>query len=79
MTSPRVEIDLGKIQANARCLVRRLGDRGVSVTGVTKAVCGHPDVAGAMLDGGVVGLADARIKNVVRMRSAGINLSLIHI
>ena len=72
MTSPRVEIDLGKIQANARCLVRRLGDRGVSVTGVTKAVCGHPDVAGAMLDGGFVGLADARIKNVVRMRMEGI-------
>ncbi|WP_299657971.1 alanine/ornithine racemase family PLP-dependent enzyme [uncultured Tateyamaria sp.] len=72
MTSPRVEIDLGKIQANARCLVRRLGARGLSVTGVTKAVCGHPDVAGAMLDGGVVGLADARIKNVVRMRMEGI-------
>ncbi|WP_242601477.1 alanine/ornithine racemase family PLP-dependent enzyme [Pseudaestuariivita atlantica] len=68
-----MEIDLGKIQANARCLVRRLGDRGISVTGVTKAFCGHPDVAGAMLDGGVVGLADARIKNVVRMRTAGIN------
>ena len=73
MTSPRVEIDLGKIKANARCLVRRLGDRGISVTGVTKAVCGHPDVAEAMLDGGVAGLADARIKNVVRMRTAGIN------
>ena len=72
MTSPRVEIDLGKIQANARCLVRRLGARGLSVTGVTKAVCGHPDVAEAMVDGGVAGLADARIKNVVRMRTAGI-------
>lgn len=72
MTSPRVEIDLGKIQANARYLVRRLGARGISVTGVTKAVCGHPDVAGAMVDGGVAGLADARIKNVVRMRTAGI-------
>jgi predicted amino acid racemase len=67
-----VEIDLGKIQANARCLVRRLGARRISVTGVTKAVCGHPDVAGAMLDGGVAGLADARIANVVRMRTAGI-------
>ncbi|WP_338551054.1 alanine/ornithine racemase family PLP-dependent enzyme [Roseovarius phycicola] len=73
MTTPRVEIDLGKIQANARCLVRRLGARGLSVTGVTKAVCGHPDIARAMLDGGVVGLADARIANVVRMRIAGIN------
>lgn len=72
MTAPRVEIDLGKIEANARCLVRSLGARGLSVTGVTKAVCGHPDVAGAMVDGGVAGLADARIKNVVRMRQEGI-------
>lgn len=73
MTSPRVEINLGKIQANARCLVRRLGANGLSVTGVTKAVCGHPDVARAMIEGGVSGLADARIKNVVRMRKAGIS------
>ncbi|CUH76713.1 alanine racemase [Tritonibacter multivorans] len=72
MTSPRVEIDLGKIRANARYLIRRLFARGISVTGVTKAVCGHPDIAEAMLDGGVAGLADARIKNVVRMRKAGI-------
>ena len=76
MTSPRVEIDLGKIQANARYLVRRLRASGISVTGVTKAVCGHPDIAVAMLDGGVVGLADARIKNVVRMRSAGIKCAI---
>lgn len=72
MTSPRVEIDLCKIQANARCLVRRLGARGISVTGVTKAVCGHPDVAKAMLDGGVCGLADARVSNIIRMHAAGI-------
>ncbi|RVT82586.1 alanine/ornithine racemase family PLP-dependent enzyme [Rhodobacteraceae bacterium CCMM004] len=72
MTSPRVEIDLGKIEENARCLVRRLGVRGISVTGVTKAVCGHADVAMAMLDGGVVGLADSRVSNVSRMRAAGI-------
>lgn len=72
MTSPRVEINLGKIQANARYLVRRLGARGLSVTGVTKAICGDPDVAGAMLDGGVAGLADARIANLFRMRTAGI-------
>ncbi len=72
MTSPRVEINLGKIRANARYLVRRLCAGGLSVTGVTKAVCGHPDIAEAMLDGGVAGLADARINNVVRMRKAGI-------
>ncbi len=73
MTTPRVEIDLGKITQNARCLVRRLGARGISVTGVTKAVSGHPDVAKAMLDGGIADLVDARINNIIRMREAGIH------
>ncbi len=72
MITPRVEIDLEKITQNARCLTGRLGPRGISVTGVTKAVCGHPGVAEAMLTGGVVGLADSRIRSVMRMRQAGI-------
>lgn len=72
MTSPRIEIDLNKVKENASFLVRSLRERGISVTGVTKAVCGNPDVAQAMLDGGVVSLADARINNVARMRAAGI-------
>lgn len=72
MTSPRIEADLDKIRHNARVLVQRLGQRGIAVTGVTKAVCGHPEIAAAMLDGGVAGLADARAENVERMRQAGI-------
>lgn len=72
MTAPRIEVDLGKIQHNTRCLVERLKARGIIVTGVTKAACGHPDIANAMLAGGAAGLADARITNVERMRKAGI-------
>lgn len=79
MTAPRVEIDLTKITENTLCLVDRLAARRITVTGVTKAVCGHPNVARAMLKGGAVGLADARISNVLRMREAGITspISLI--
>lgn len=79
MKTPRIEIDLQKIRENTRTLVDLLGCRGITVTGVTKAVCGQPDVAQAMLDGGAVGLADARISNVRRMRDAGITcpISLI--
>lgn len=72
MTAPRIEFDLNKIRYNTRQLVQRLGRRGIGVTAVTKAVCGHPDIARAMLEGGVTGLADARIENVERMRRAGI-------
>ncbi len=72
MTAPRIEVDLDKIQLNAQRLVCRLMPRGISVTGVTKAVCGLPDIANAMLQGGVVGLTDTRIANVERMRRAGV-------
>lgn len=72
MTSPRIEVDLDKIQHNSKTLVRRLKSCGISVTGVTKAVCGHPAIAQAMLDGGITGLADARIGNIRRMRKAGL-------
>ena len=72
MITPRIEIDLSKIRHNTRCLVNRLKSRRIDLTGVTKAVCGHPAVAQAMLDGGAVGLAEARISNVQRLRQSGI-------
>ena len=72
MTAPRIEVDLGKIRHNTRCLVERLKPRGISVTAVTKAVCGHPEIAQAMLDGGAVGLGEARVRNAERLRKAGI-------
>ncbi len=79
MTGPRIEIDLEKIRDNTRCLVERLKPCGISVTGVTKAVCGHPSIAMAMLDGGAIGLADARITNVRRMRDAGVTCPILMI
>ncbi len=76
MTSPRIEVDLGKIRHNTETVVGRLKDCGIGVTGVTKAVCGHPTVAQAMLDGGCTGLAEARLSNVRRLRNANINCSI---
>ncbi|MCZ4303214.1 alanine/ornithine racemase family PLP-dependent enzyme [Zoogloeaceae bacterium G21618-S1] len=70
MTAPRLEIDLDKIRHNALTLVRRLARHGICVTGVTKAALGSPEVAGAMLDGGVSGLGDSRIENIEAMRAA---------
>lgn len=72
MTSPRLEIDLEKIHHNARTLVDRLAPRGISVTGVTKAVLGAPQVAAALIRAGVSGLGDSRIANIETMRRAHI-------
>jgi predicted amino acid racemase len=72
MTAPRLEIDLAKIQHNASTLVSRLKARGISVTGVTKAALGDPQIAGALLQAGVPTLGDSRIENIEGMRRAGI-------
>ncbi len=73
MSAPRLEIDLDKIFHNARTLVERLADCGISVTGVTKAALGSPDIAATLLRAGVSGLGDSRIENIETMRSAGVS------
>ncbi len=72
MSCPRIEVDLHKIRHNTRTIVERLKRRGIGVTAVSKAVCGHPAVARAMLGGGAAGLAEARLSNVKRLRQAGV-------
>jgi len=70
MPAPRLEIDLDKILHNARTLVERLAPHGISVTGVTKATLGSPEIAGALLRAGVRYLGDSRIENIQALRLA---------
>ena len=72
MTRPYLSIDLDKIERNTAAITRLCGRHGIAVAGVTKCVCGHPQVARAMLRGGVVSLADSRLENIDRLRGAGI-------
>jgi predicted amino acid racemase len=76
MLSPRLEIDLGKIQHNASTLVERLARRDISVTGVTKASLGSPEIAHAMLMAGVRDLGDSRIENIESLRRAHVSAGL---
>jgi len=71
--SPRIEINLGVIRSNSEFLVRKLRQRNISVTGVTKGISGNPEIAMAMLQGGILQLADSRVSNVRRLREAGFN------
>ncbi len=68
MAAPRLEVDLDKIGHNARTLVERLGKRGISVTGVTKAALGSAEIATTLLEAGVKRLGDSRIENIESMR-----------
>ncbi len=75
--TPRVEIDLGKIEANARTIAGLCRKAGVNdVIGVTKGALAHPGVARAMLRGGVSGLAESRLENLARLREAGFHVPL---
>ena len=70
--APRLEIDLDKIFDNSQTLVKRLGSRGISVTGVTKATLGSADIANEMLRAGVSSLGDSHIGNIESMRHANV-------
>ena len=77
MTTPCLVIDLDKIEHNTRTIVELCKSNGIEVTGVTKVTCGHPQVAKAMLRGGVTALADSRLENIQRLINAGIDTKLM--
>jgi len=76
MAYPQVIVDTAAVEDNARLVVDLCSRRGVSVIGVTKLTCASPEVARAMLRGGVRGLADSRLENLQRLRQAGIDALL---
>ncbi len=77
MSTPRIEINLRKIAHNAKTLKALYGSLGISVFGVTKVVCGSPDIAEVLVDSGLSILADSRMKNIKRMRNAGIQAQFL--
>lgn len=75
--APRLEIDLTKISYNASILVAQMNACNISVTGVTKALMGAPQIARAFLRAGIQSLGDSRIENIERMRDAGITETIL--
>ena len=73
MSGPHVTIDLEKIEKNTRTVVSWCETAGISIFGVTKGSCGMPQVARAMLRGGVSGLAESRFENIRRLRESGVS------
>ena len=77
MSTPRVEISLGKIAHNVTALKELYGSRGIRICAVTKAVCGDPRIAEVLVNSGVGILADSRMANIRRMRDAGIRAQFL--
>jgi predicted amino acid racemase/arginase family enzyme len=77
MTEPCITINLEKIEHNARTLSRFCGQHGITISGVSKVACGNPDVAKAMLRGGVVSIGESRMRNIYRLKANGVNAPFI--
>ncbi len=77
MSTPRIEIDLQKITHNVSRLMDLYGSRGISISAVTKVVCGNPEIAEILVEAGIEILADSRIANIRRMRDAGIEAQFL--
>jgi len=72
MQTPFITIDLKKIEHNTRTITALCKSNGVSVLGVTKGTLGMPEVAKAMIRGGVEWIGDSRLDNLERLRNHSI-------
>jgi len=69
----RIEVDCERICRNTEAVSGLCAPWGIELAGVTKACCGHPTVARAMLAGGANLLAESHLAHVRRLRRAGID------
>ena len=77
MATLHLTIDLAKITDNARTTLSICRPLGIEVVGVTKGVGGRPEVARAMIAGGIKILGDSRLENIARMQKAGIEVPIV--
>ncbi|MFG6146909.1 alanine/ornithine racemase family PLP-dependent enzyme [Halobacillus sp. B23F22_1] len=77
--TPRIEINLAKIAHNTSALVGIYGSKNIGLMGVTKTVCGSPEIARVLLEQGIPMLADSKLVNLKRMREAGIQAEFVYL
>ncbi|MDK2945706.1 alanine/ornithine racemase family PLP-dependent enzyme [Geotoga petraea] len=69
---PRLVIDLAKVKNNSKNVVEKCHSLGVEVAGVTKVMCGMPEIAEAMIETNIDMIADARMQNIKKLKGNGI-------
>jgi len=79
--TPRLEINLRKIEENATHIINLCHEKGIEVAGVTKVVTAHKGVVNAFINARVDCLADSRLENLQALRKleTGIPLMLLRI
>ncbi len=74
--NPRLEINCEKIRHNVQAINAICSNIGIRVMGITKGFSAIPQVARAMLKGGLQSLGDSRLQNIIALRRAGINAEM---
>ncbi|HWR40243.1 MAG TPA: alanine/ornithine racemase family PLP-dependent enzyme [Patescibacteria group bacterium] len=64
-----LEINLDTIAENANRVVVKCREKGIEVIGVTKGFSANHEIVRAMIAGGIDGLADARMENIMELRN----------
>jgi predicted amino acid racemase len=77
LMSSRVEIDLDKLGNNVEVLLNLYRSKKISIMGVTKGVCGIPEIAQVLVNNGIRILADSKIANLKKMREAKIKAEFV--
>lgn len=71
-----LEVNLATIRRNTARVVERCRRKGIEVLGVTKGFSAIPEIVSAIVGGGVDGLADARMENIIELRNQGFRLPI---
>ncbi|HBY56539.1 MAG TPA: alanine racemase [Candidatus Atribacteria bacterium] len=77
LKNPRLNINLYKIIKNTEYIRNFCLQHKIEVVGITKGCSAIPEVAQAMIDGGVKILGDSRIKNIQMLKEAGIKAEMM--
>lgn len=73
----RIVADADKVAANAQAIVALCAEHGIDVVGVSKCVCGEPEIVRAMLAAGVTIIGESRLDNIRRIRAADIGCQIL--
>ncbi|MCP9889300.1 alanine/ornithine racemase family PLP-dependent enzyme [Cyanobium sp. ATX 6A2] len=77
MRAPRLEIHLEHLRHNACTLVNRLARQGISVTGVSKATLGLPEIVRTWVAAGVQSIGESRIETIEALNRSGLAVPML--
>ena len=77
MRNPSLKISREPIYENTKILSQLAKARGVELWGVTKGLCGSPEIGRIFVEGGCAGLADSRLANIRKQKEAGLDCKFL--